>query len=207
MAPDSRLSVHQRVQVLQQLEQGARWLNKLASWLGEQGAESEGDMIDQAAGTCWPPRSCWSARSGRSSRRSGGQSPTSSSNSVPMARISAGQRTGSGQRIRRVVSQTGHQPAPGAGSYKCNFRGLPGGDAGTPRSEAASVPNLEHAASRLAEAATGTPRRGLVPISTSRAWRPVGHLTHSPYPEAAARGFTKRLPARCVRPGWRLPGA
>jgi hypothetical protein len=47
--PDQRLSVHDRCQILGQLEQGARWLNALASWLGQQGVESEADMIDQAA--------------------------------------------------------------------------------------------------------------------------------------------------------------
>lgn len=46
---DNRLSVHDRVQVLQQLENGATWLNALAAWLGERGVESESDMIDQAA--------------------------------------------------------------------------------------------------------------------------------------------------------------
>jgi hypothetical protein len=54
---DPRLSVHQRVQILAQLEHGARWLNALAAWLGQRGVESEADMIDQAArdllAVCW----------------------------------------------------------------------------------------------------------------------------------------------------------
>jgi len=47
--PDRRLSVRDRVQILRQLEQGARWLNLVAVWLGEQGCESEGDMIEGIA--------------------------------------------------------------------------------------------------------------------------------------------------------------
>lgn len=44
------ISVHNRVIVLDSLERTARYLNLLASWLGEQGAaENEADMIDGAA--------------------------------------------------------------------------------------------------------------------------------------------------------------
>ena len=69
---DPRISVRDRVQVLAQLEQGARWLNALAAWLGSRGVESEADVIDQAArdllAACWmlerplrpkPPPELW----------------------------------------------------------------------------------------------------------------------------------------------------
>ena len=46
---EQRISTRQRVQVLQELETGAKWLNALAAWLGQQGIESEADVIDQAA--------------------------------------------------------------------------------------------------------------------------------------------------------------
>lgn len=82
---DQRLSVHDRVQILSQLNQGAFWLNKLAGWLGRQGVETEADMIDQAArdllAACWllerplrpkPPPEQWkdpTCRRGMSCRR------------------------------------------------------------------------------------------------------------------------------------------
>lgn len=49
--------MHDRVLVLDQLNQCAWWLNKLAGWLGRQGVETEADIIDQAArdllASCW----------------------------------------------------------------------------------------------------------------------------------------------------------
>jgi hypothetical protein len=54
---DQRISVHDRVKVLDQVNGAAWWLNKLASWLGSRGVETEADMIDQAArdllAACW----------------------------------------------------------------------------------------------------------------------------------------------------------
>jgi len=69
---DQQVSVRDRVQVLDQLDATAWWLNKLAGWLGERGAESEADLLDQAAKdiatACWllsrplrakPPPEAW----------------------------------------------------------------------------------------------------------------------------------------------------
>jgi hypothetical protein len=45
---DRRVSVRDRVLVLDQLNACAWWLNKLAGWLGSRGVETEADMLDQA---------------------------------------------------------------------------------------------------------------------------------------------------------------
>jgi hypothetical protein len=54
---DQRISVHDRVLVLDQLNACAWWLNRLAGWLGHNGIESEADMVDDAArdlaAACW----------------------------------------------------------------------------------------------------------------------------------------------------------
>ena len=44
-----RLSVHDRVLVLDQLSQGAFWLNRLATWLAEHDAITESDKCEEAA--------------------------------------------------------------------------------------------------------------------------------------------------------------
>ena len=57
MAPDRRLSVHDRVLAIDALEQRARDLNLMAAWLSEQGCEVEADAIDTASknllACCW----------------------------------------------------------------------------------------------------------------------------------------------------------
>ena len=54
---DQRVSVHDRVQILDQLDATAWWLNKLAGWLASRDVESEADLLDQAAKdiatACW----------------------------------------------------------------------------------------------------------------------------------------------------------
>ena len=54
---DPRISVRQRVQVTDSLEGVALYLNRLAAWLGEQGLESEADMVNESAKSllacCW----------------------------------------------------------------------------------------------------------------------------------------------------------
>lgn len=69
---DRRLSVRDRVQVLDQLDATLLWLNRLSAWLGEREIESEADLLDQAARdiatACWllerplrpkPPPEAW----------------------------------------------------------------------------------------------------------------------------------------------------
>lgn len=69
---ERRVSVRERVQILDQLDATMWWLNKLAGWLGERGVESEADLLDQAAKdiatACWllsrpirakPPPEAW----------------------------------------------------------------------------------------------------------------------------------------------------
>jgi hypothetical protein len=69
---DQRISVHDRVQVLDALNSVAWYLNRLAGWLGRNGVETEADMVDQAArdllASCWllerplrpkPPPEVW----------------------------------------------------------------------------------------------------------------------------------------------------
>jgi hypothetical protein len=51
------MTVRDRVQAIDQLERSAGYLNKLAAWLGEQGAENEADMIGSAAHACLA--ACW----------------------------------------------------------------------------------------------------------------------------------------------------
>ena len=52
-----RVTVHDRVQVLDQLDGAAWWLNTMAAWLGEQGCETEADTVQSAAHACLA--SCW----------------------------------------------------------------------------------------------------------------------------------------------------
>ena len=55
--PETRISVHHRVNAIDQLERTARYLNLMATWLGEQGLETEADMVDASAkgllASCW----------------------------------------------------------------------------------------------------------------------------------------------------------
>jgi hypothetical protein len=52
-----RMSVKDRLACLDALEMSARYLNRLASWLAEHGAEVEADMTNDSAkallGVCW----------------------------------------------------------------------------------------------------------------------------------------------------------
>jgi hypothetical protein len=54
--PD-RISVRDRVQAIDQLNQAAFWLNDVSVWLGSRGAETEADMAETAArnlaAACW----------------------------------------------------------------------------------------------------------------------------------------------------------
>ena len=71
---DRRVSVRERVMILDQVDQTAWWLNKLAGWLASREVESEADLLDQAAKdiatACWllsrpirakPPPEAWKA--------------------------------------------------------------------------------------------------------------------------------------------------
>jgi hypothetical protein len=53
----SQLTVRDRLAALDHLEQTARYLNRLAAWLGEQGCETESDMTNESAkgllAACW----------------------------------------------------------------------------------------------------------------------------------------------------------
>ncbi len=54
---DGRISVRERVRALERLSDLAFELNRAGSWLGEGGAETEADMLEQAArsilAACW----------------------------------------------------------------------------------------------------------------------------------------------------------
>jgi hypothetical protein len=75
---DQRISVHDRVLILDQLNACAWWLNRLAGWLGQRGVETEADIIEQAArnllASCWllerplranPPPEVWKGTPGQ----------------------------------------------------------------------------------------------------------------------------------------------
>jgi hypothetical protein len=55
--PDQRISVHDRVAALDNLERLAFELNRAAAWLGREGCESESDQLDHAStlilSACW----------------------------------------------------------------------------------------------------------------------------------------------------------
>ena len=72
------LSVHDRVQALTAMEANAVELNAIAAWLSKAGAETEADMLEQAArsvlASCWllerplrpqPPPERWEAGTGQ----------------------------------------------------------------------------------------------------------------------------------------------
>jgi hypothetical protein len=46
---DRRISIRDRVQILDQLDATMWWLNKLSGWLASHDIESEADLLDQAA--------------------------------------------------------------------------------------------------------------------------------------------------------------
>jgi hypothetical protein len=46
---DTRLTLHQRVAAVDNLDRLAREANRAASWLSDQGFETEADMIEDAA--------------------------------------------------------------------------------------------------------------------------------------------------------------
>jgi hypothetical protein len=51
------MTVRDRVAAIEGLERTARWLNAMAAWLGDQGAETEADTVQSKAYACLA--GCW----------------------------------------------------------------------------------------------------------------------------------------------------